>query len=117
MFAAWGLSSTAIAGYGLVGSTIAAAPFALALGLGYAGEVIWFSLMRLRVPAELLGRVSSLDWLVSFGLMPLSFALCGPLAGLVGAQATLVGAGILAGGSCLVVYVAVPGLREDLARL
>lgn len=113
MFAVWGVSSVGIVGYGLVGSTMAAAPFALVLGLGYAGEVIWFSLVRLRVPAELLGRVSSLDWLVSFGLMPLSFALCGPLAGLVGAKATLVGSGILAGGACLLVYLAVPGVRED----
>ena len=28
----------------------------------------------------MLGRVSSLDWLISIGLLPLSFALTGPVA-------------------------------------
>lgn len=112
MFVVWGVATFAIAGYGLAGSALAAAPFAIVLGLGFAGEVIWFSLVRLRVPAELLGRVSSIDWLVSFGLLPVSFALCGPIAGQVGARTTLIGAGVLAGVAFLVIYVAVPGLSE-----
>jgi Transmembrane secretion effector len=116
MFFAWGASTAAISGYGLVGSFVAAIPFAIGLGLGFAGEVIWFSLVRLRVPDELLGRVSSLDWMLSFGLLPLSFALCGPIAGAVGAQTTLVGSGVVAGVAFVVLYVAVPGLRERPVR-
>ena len=38
----------------------------------------------------LLGRVSSLDWLISIGLLPLSFALTGPVAAAIGARTTLV---------------------------
>ena len=34
----------------------------------------------------MLGRVSSLDWLISIGLLPLSFALTGPVSALLGAQ-------------------------------
>jgi MFS family permease len=116
MFAVWGVGTLAIAGYGLAGSALAAAPFAIVLGLGFAGEVIWFSLVRLRVPDELLGRVSSIDWLVSFGLLPVSFALCGPLASVIGARTTLIGAGVLAFAAFLVIYVAVPGLSEPRVR-
>jgi DHA3 family tetracycline resistance protein-like MFS transporter len=116
MFVVWGVGTAAIAGYGIAGSFAAAVPFAIVLGLGFAGEVIWFSLVRLRVPAELLGRVSSIDWLVSLGLLPLSFGLCGPIAEAVGAQATLVGAGLVGGGVFVVMWLAVPRLRGDGAR-
>jgi hypothetical protein len=36
-------------------------------------------LMYTLVPAEMLGLVSSVDWFVSIGLTPLSFALTGPI--------------------------------------
>ena len=45
----------------------------------------------------MLGRVSSLDWLISISLLPVSFAITGPVAGLVGVRATLVGAGLIGG--------------------
>ena len=35
-------------------------------------------------PASLLGRVSSLDWLISIGLLPLSYALTGPVSAAIG---------------------------------
>ena len=40
------------------------------------------------VPGRLLGRVSSLDWFISIGLVPVSYALTGPVAGLLGARTT-----------------------------
>ena len=43
----------------------------------------------------MLGRVSSLDWLISIGLLPLSFALTGPVSAAIGVRATFVGAGVL----------------------
>jgi len=55
---------------------------------------VWVTLKQREVPAALLGRVSSLDWLISIGLLPISFALTGPVAAAIGAQATLVAAGI-----------------------
>ena len=58
----------------------------------------------------MLGRVSSLDWLISIGLLPLSFALTGPVSELVGAQTTLVLAGV-AGAVVTFGGLLVPGVR------
>ena len=62
------------------------------------------------MPGALLGRVSSLDWLISIGLLPLSFALTGPVARRSAPRATLIGAGVL---GAIVTYLAlyVPGIR------
>jgi hypothetical protein len=72
------------------------------------------------VPARLLGRVSSFDWFISTGLVPVSFALTGPVAGIFGARTTLVGAGIV-GGIVTLAFLFLPGMRDiersgDLAR-
>ena len=76
--------------------------------------VVWNALMQTRVPSEMLGRVSSLDWFVSAGLIPVSFALTGPMAELIGTKATLIGAGLLgalAGG-----LLFIPGVRDPEAQ-
>lgn len=59
------------------------------------GGVIWGTLMQARVPPELRGRVHSLDWFVSIGLTPLSFALTGPVSNAIGVKTTLILAGVL----------------------
>jgi DHA3 family tetracycline resistance protein-like MFS transporter len=63
------------------------------------------------VPAALLGRVSSLDWLISISLLPISFALTGPAAAAVGARTTLAIAGI-AGAALTVAALFLPGMRD-----
>jgi len=68
--------------------------------------------MQLRVPRELLGRVTSLDWMVSIGLIPVSLALTGPIADAVGARETLVGAGALSAVIILGFLYLLPGLRD-----
>jgi DHA3 family tetracycline resistance protein-like MFS transporter len=75
--------------------------------------VIWATLMQTRVPPALLGRVSSVDWLVSIGLSPVSFALVGPVAALAGTDATLVGAGLLGSAATAGTFLLVPALRAD----
>ena len=77
-----------------------------------AGMVVWGTLMSSRVPPELRGRVHSLDWFVSIGLTPVSFALTGPVSKAIGVDATLVLAGVLPVIVCVVLYV-VAGLRRD----
>jgi hypothetical protein len=73
--------------------------------------VTWFTLMQSHVPNEMLGRVSSLDWLVSFGLTPVSFALAGPAAEAFGVETTMIVAGV--GGALLTLaFLLVPGLRD-----
>ncbi|MFC5176231.1 MFS transporter [Nocardioides taihuensis] len=60
-----------------------------------ASLVIWGTLLQRRVPAHLLGRVSSLDFFVSLSLMPVSMALAAPVSNLVGLTETFVIAGVL----------------------
>ncbi len=60
-----------------------------------APMVIWGTLLQRRVPPHLLGRVSSLDFFVSISLMPVSMALAGPVADLIGLRATFIAAGVL----------------------
>jgi hypothetical protein len=112
MYAAWTVSGFAIVGYGVATEIWQAMLAALfAGGLGNAGMIVWMTLMQTRVPSALLGRVSSLDWFVSIGLIPVSFALTGPIAGAVGARETLVGAGVLAG--CITfAFLFLPGMRD-----
>jgi hypothetical protein len=66
------------------------------------------------VPTNLLGRVTSLDWMISISLAPISFALTGPVAAALGAQETLVVAGAL-GVAITLSFLFLPGMR-DLER-
>jgi hypothetical protein len=59
----------------------------------------------------MLGRVSSLDWLISIGLLPLSFALTAPVTGLVGVRSTLVGAAVI-GTAATLGALFLPGMRD-----
>jgi len=76
-----------------------------------SGLVVWGTLIQTLVPGRLLGRVTSLDWLVSTSLVPISFALTGPVAAAVGAEATLAGAGVIAAAATLACLF-IPGLRD-----
>jgi DHA3 family tetracycline resistance protein-like MFS transporter len=111
MLIAWTLATVAVAGYGAANAIwqlmIASALFN---GLETAGTIVWATTKQRHVPAALLGRVSSLDWLISVGLLPLSFALTGPVSGAIGARATLVGAGLL-GAAVTLAALYVPGMR------
>ena len=79
------------------------------------GMVVWGTLMSTRVPADLRGRVHSLDWFVSIGLTPISFALTGPISAAIGIETTLVLAGALPAVACAVLFV-VARLRRDEER-
>jgi DHA3 family tetracycline resistance protein-like MFS transporter len=48
------------------------------------GNVIWESMLQSEVPRTILGRVSSVDFFVSFGLGPIGLVLAGWLSGLMG---------------------------------
>jgi Transmembrane secretion effector len=73
--------------------------------------VIWYTVMQRLVPQEMLGRVSSLDWMMTTAGLPLSFAIVGPAAAAFGAQTVLVGAGII-GGLVTLAFMYVPGARD-----
>jgi hypothetical protein len=61
-------------------------------GMLFSGaQVLWGTLLQRRVPAAMLGRVSSLDFFVSLALMPVSMAIAGPVGEAIGiAQAFLI---------------------------
>ena len=90
MYATWTLATLAIAGYGLATSSWQLMLACLLFNaLETAGTIVWATIKQRHVPASMLGRVSSLDWLISIGLLPLSFALTAPVAAVVGVRATL----------------------------
>lgn len=111
IYVCWTLSTVAIAGYGLGESLwqliIPSIAFNLLESVGTIG---WMTLKQRHVPPRLLGRVSSLDWLISIGLVPISFALTGPAAALFGERMTLVGAGVLGALATMVAFF-LPGMR------
>jgi Transmembrane secretion effector len=112
MYAAWTVASLQIALY------VAAQVPWHAMVVAFFGEacwtaglLVWATLMQRVVPAELLGRVKSVDWLISIGLVPASFAITGPIAGVFGVEAVMLVAGI--GASILtVLFYFLPGMRD-----
>ena len=113
----------------LAASVIAAAPFGLTLaalavpapvwllaaisfvaGAGLSVHLaLWFTVFQQQVPERAQSRVSSYDALGSFVLMPIGFALAGPLADAIGTSATLWGAFALDVG-CLAAILAIPSV-------
>jgi MFS family permease len=111
MWSAWCIGDVVFIGFAFADSAwvmcvISFVNFALAT----AALVVWNTLMNTLVPRELLGRVSSFDWFVSFGLTPLSFAVTGPVASLIGARETLALAGAL--GAMTFLFMFIPGVRD-----
>ena len=111
-YVGWGVSVFCLVGYALAAAAWVAVVIGFVSGLAFTvGNVIWVTMIHRYVPTELLARVSALDWLVSIGLTPVSFALAGPVAEAIGVEATLIGAGVLATVACFA-FLAVPGIRE-----
>jgi MFS family permease len=112
MYFAWALGALTLAGLGLGTAVWQLMGFMfLESALFTAGIVIWGTLVQTRVPGALLGRVTSLDWFVSTSLVPISFALTGPVSGAIGVQTTLVLAGVIACTATLA-FLYVPGVRD-----
>jgi DHA3 family tetracycline resistance protein-like MFS transporter len=113
MYASWTVATLLTGGFALASDATQMYAIAFVIfGANTIGMIVWNTLMHTLVPSELLGRVSSLDWFVSIGLIPVSFAITGPVAELVGAQATLIGAGVLGAIGMIVLFFAVPAVRD-----
>lgn len=95
MMTMWSVGSIPLVVVGITSSfpLMAAATFVIGVTDG-AGMVIWGTLLQRRVPTEMLGRVSSLDFFVSLAFMPVSFAIVGPLSKVVSIQTIFLVAGI-----------------------
>lgn len=112
MYASWSLGVLLIAGFGLMTELWHALVLsAVGASLFELGQIIWTTMLQQLVPRDLLGRVSSLDWLVSAGLVPVSYALTGPVAAAIGPERTLVVAGT-AGALLMGALLFAPGVRD-----
>ncbi|MGU3497468.1 tetracycline efflux MFS transporter Tet(V) [Mycobacterium sp. C31M] len=72
---------------------MAVASFVVGMTSG-AAMVIWDTLLQRRVPPEMLGRVSSLDFFVSLVFMPISMAVVGPLSKVISIETIYLAAGL-----------------------
>ncbi|HUR50798.1 MAG TPA: MFS transporter [Mycobacteriales bacterium] len=69
---------------------------------------LWETALQERIPAEAQARVSAFDYLASVTLMPIGYALIGPVSEAAGVRATSVGATVL---TVVVVAAVLPLLR------
>jgi len=113
MYLSWAIASFAIAGFGVVNAVWQAALFSMISSAGITTLlVMWFTVVQRYVPADILGRVFSIDWLISASLVPLSFALTGPVASLIGPRGTMIAAGLGGGIVILATMGFLPGVLD-----
>jgi hypothetical protein len=63
---------------------------AFGTGLGFTLFEVWWATALVRhIPPQALSRVSAYDWMGSLALLPLGFAVAGPLAAALGARTVL----------------------------
>jgi len=112
MYVAWAIGMGMTAAFGIVSDVPQAmvASFIAEMAISVL-VVIWFTIMQRLVPNELLGRVSSLDWMITILGAPVSFLVVGPLAAVFGADAVLIVAGIL-GAAATLLFMMMPGARD-----
>ncbi|MDI2128287.1 MFS transporter [Yinghuangia seranimata] len=81
-------------------AVVTAAYLAAMFGLGVLSP-LWETEMQRRIPHDKLGRVGSIDAMVSFAVRPLGFAVAAPIAAAVGTTAPLLVAAVLVAGANL----------------
>jgi MFS family permease len=107
----WASAGAIAACVGLApGVGLTAVLYGAEFGLMMYGNAIWFPLMQRLVPGRLLGRASSVDWLVSLGLTPLGIIASGAVSAAIGVRTTILIGGALATASALVLLI--PGVRD-----
>ncbi len=112
IYVTWTISTLAVAGYGLANYPWQAMVAAFIFGsFEAAGLIAWITTKHRLVPRHLLGRVSSLDWFISIGLLPVSYALTVPAAEYLGPRTSLIAAGVL-GAAGTLAFLFLPGMRD-----
>jgi DHA3 family tetracycline resistance protein-like MFS transporter len=112
IYAAWSLSTLAVAGYGLARAPWQAMLACFAFNaFESAGLILWLTTKQTNVPARLFGRVSSLEGLIATGLMPVSYALSGSIGSALGSRTTLIAAGLV-GAAVNTAFYFLPGVRS-----
>ncbi|MFL6034503.1 MAG: MFS transporter, partial [Gaiellaceae bacterium] len=112
VYLAWTATTFSLVGYALVNAVWQAMIVSFfSVGCLTTGGIVWTTVLQRAVPARMIGRVSSLDWVLSLALAPLSYALTGPIAGAFGARSTLLWCGVVGGVVFPLVYLVLPGVR------
>ncbi len=90
-------------------AAIAAASFVASVGIGWGGT-LWPTILQQAIPAHAISRVSAFDYMGTFAVGPLGYAVIGLVAANAGVSATLVGAAAL--GVCgTILTLSVPSIR------
>ena len=88
-------AATALFGTGA--TLVFVVPAMVVAGAGVAlFDVWWLTALAERIPPDKLSRVTSYDWTVSLGLVPLGYVLAGPAADALGAAEVIVGGSLVA---------------------
>ena len=113
VYLAWAGTAFSLVGYAVVDAVWQAMLVSFfSVGCLTTGAIVWTTVLQRAVPGRMIGRVSSLDWVLSLSLTPLSYALTGPIANVLGARTTLFRAGIVSGAVMLLVLIVAPGIRS-----
>lgn len=117
MFALWTVCSVPMVIMGFARLTIWFVVAGFLIGLMLDGPmVLWGTLLQRRVPTELLGRISGLDFFVSAAFMPVSMALAAPVSHWIGLSATFALAGLLPVPAAIVFYLSARLWRDEIAH-
>ena len=95
-------------GLGTAGIAILEFPAGIAVSLFFT---LWDTSIQEQVPPAAVSRVSSYDFAVSLGLMPLGMAVAGPIAAAAGLQTTLIAMSVV-GIVAALAWLAVPDVRR-----
>ena len=72
------------------------------------GNTMWWTVLQQNIPTEVLSRVTSFEWFGTLALMPIGFALAGPVGAALGYSTTL----YLSGGVSLLISVGLLAVRS-----
>lgn len=88
MFTIWGVGTLSglVMGFATDFWELAVFPVVVSASI-VVGNVFWESMVQEEVPAEMMGRASSVDWFVSLGLSPVGLVVAGALADAWGVRA------------------------------
>jgi DHA3 family tetracycline resistance protein-like MFS transporter len=113
MYVLWAIIPLPLVGFGLTSAIpLMSIANCVSIGAMTGGMIIWMTLLGELVPKNLLGRVASVDNLLSNALVPLSMLAAGPLGQAAGANAVLVAAGLAGTFGIAAVFALSPSLRR-----
>ncbi|MBT2517688.1 MFS transporter [Streptomyces sp. ISL-90] len=113
----WALGCLPLAVFGMTDQIWVMALAAFLVGAAFnGGVVIWGTLLQRRVPPEMLGRVSSLDFFVSLAFMPVSMAFAGPAGESLGLPVVFLIAGVAPLVIGVVAIIAARMTRDEIAH-